>query len=65
VPAPALELSSFISIGLDMTASRSLAEGGWTIVGGGEVGVVVDALEVILSSVFTVGGVVGRGGKRE
>ena len=67
MPAPALELSSFISIGLDMTVS--LAEGGWTIVGGGEVGVVVDALggwlEVILSSAFTVGGVVGRGERGE
>ena len=46
----------------------SLAEGGWTIVGGGDVGVVVDALggwlEAILSSAFTVG-VVGRGERRE
>ena len=46
----------------------SLAEGSWTIAGGGEVGVVVDALggwvEAILSSAFTVG-VVGRGERRE
>ena len=46
----------------------SLAEGGWIIVGGGEVGVVADALggwlEAILSSAFTVG-VVGRGERRE
>lgn len=46
----------------------SLAEGGWTIVGGGEVGVVVDALggwlEVILSSAFTAGGWSGRERKR-
>ena len=43
----------------------SLAEGGWTIVGGGDVGVVVDALAGWLeASAFTVG-VVGRGKRRE
>ena len=63
MPAPALELSSFISMGLDMMVS--LAEGGWIIVGGGEVGVVVDALAGWLeASAFTVE-VVGRGKRRE